>query len=203
MCTSLHTLEIKSKNIKLQYLNQLENISIDEFDSIELVSCKTIPTFETPYYNQWIMKKVSVESEDIPNAKKVILENVNYPESSLVYHNSECEIFKVKNMKKIKSIELPENVKRLSLFNIGITSITLPTTVTYFHLQECTLTELIIPQSCKCLKLKKCKKLKKLILPSTLTSIKIKKCPIGILTQSYLPLIPYEILKSFCYPQLD
>ena len=203
MCTSLHTLEIKSNNVKLNYLNQLENVTIDNCDSIELVSCKSVPSFETPIYNQWIMKKVTVESEDIPTAKKVVLENVNYPESSLVYHNSECEVFKVKNMKKIKSIELPEDIKRLSLFNLGITSLSIPTQVTYFHLQECTLTELIIPQSCKSLKLKKCKKLKKLVLPSTLTSIKIKKCPIGILSQCYLPLIPYEVLKSFCYPQLD
>ena len=201
MCSSLNEIKLICSNIKLQSLSHLEQLELNmdnqELKKIEIIQCNMLPSFNQLIYEELILKKISLDF-NIPNSKSLIIDNLMYFENSLEYIYDNCETFKLRNMKKLKKIIIPQNIKKLTLSNIQITSIDIPSTVTYLHISECNLKELNVPSSCIKLKLEKCKKLSSISLPTNLTYLKLKKCPIDILSQCYLPLIPYEILKSNC-----
>ncbi|EKE41401.1 hypothetical protein ENUP19_0274G0090 [Entamoeba nuttalli] len=202
MCKSLTSINAWCSEIHISNLLQLKEIKLKECKGIEVISCNILPSFEEYVYDFIILKKVSIK-DYLPISKKIILDTVNCSFDSFNFSKQLSDVIKIKNIKKLKSIQLPNSLKKLTLMGIGIETISLPSSLCNFHLLNCGVKVLDIPTQCSKLKIQKCKELTRLDLPSTLTYLKIKKCPTALLISSYLPNIPYELLKKYCVTPIN
>ncbi|KAL7722406.1 F-box domain-containing protein [Entamoeba marina] len=191
-CSQLSALSISSINLSIEYLPSLQHITTENTKKITAIKSNVIPEINVEEY---ILKNVILDS--IPIATNMYLNGCTIQQQQLSILTQVTSL-KLKNMTNLTEITIGNSVKHLSIRKCGIESIVIPNSITHCSLQELHIKKLNIPTSCIELKLMKCPDIETIELPTTLSYLKIKKCKKDLLSNSFLPFIPNEILLDFC-----
>ncbi|ELP95011.1 hypothetical protein EIN_252150 [Entamoeba invadens IP1] len=195
MCSSISSIEANARNVQLSNLGGLYKLHTTALDKMVLCGLNVTPSFEDKVYQLVSLRRVTLDK--IPKAKKLILDAVSI-ENTHIDFGVECQTIRVKNMRSLKAIKLPNTLVDFTGMSCGFSQIEIPSELTRIHLKDLPITSLKLPPSCVKLKLQKCKKLQELELPTTLTFLIMKKVPRGLLKNAFLPNVPFEVLRNYC-----